>query len=508
MKKSPLLLCILDGWGVAQNKPNNAITQANPEFFNHLLQNYPTSLLHTSGKTVGLPAGQMGNSEVGHMTIGSGRILMQDLPKITKAFSNKSFFLNNDLFQNLISNHSNQESACHVIGLFSEGGVHSHSSHAVNIVRYLLSKNIRVLLHLICDGRDTKPTSILKDLKKLDEFKDNEKFSIASISGRYYAMDRDNRTERTQLAFDTIVQAKGKKFANAYSAISDLYSQSITDEFIPPMSHKLYEGFKNGDNVIFYNFRPDRMRQITNAIITQSPVKIRNKLVMTAYSKEISENCDVIFPKEEIQNTLGELISRNNLTQFRISETEKYPHVTYFFSGGREREFPGEKRMLIPSPKIETYDLKPEMSAYKITDKLLNSVGQHDFYLVNFANADMVGHTGNFAATKQAVKVIDECIKKLSETFVEQYDGTILITADHGNAEEMFDEKQPITSHTTNPVPFILISKKHNKANTLLKNGHLYDIAPTILKYLDIAIPKDMIGTNLINKFDEKIQGN
>lgn len=503
----PIILCVLDGWGISQEKKYNAIYEAQPEFYNYLLKNYPYSKLETSGEAVGLPKGQMGNSEVGHMTIGSGKIIKQDLLKISTNLEEENFFKQNIYLQNLINKLKSSHKTCHIIGLTSNGGVHSHIDHAIKITSYLLQQGIKVNFHMICDGRDTSPKSAINELSQLSIFLQNPNFTLATITGRYYAMDRDKRYDRSKLAYDAIISAKAQQFSDPFAVIQNSYDKGIYDEFIEPQIQQNYKGMEDGDGIIFFNFRPDRMRQIVSSILLEEfkefPIKKINFssiITMTDYSPEFSDKVNILFKKESIENPLGKILSTHKLTQLRIAETEKYPHITYFFDGGREEILAGEERILIPSPQVATYDLKPEMSAENITQELLNKAKDFDFILVNFANTDMVGHTGNYEATIKAVKTIDKNLQTLYEYVVNKLEGTILLTADHGNAETMFDKKnnQPLTSHTTNPVPFFVINKNLKKRKIGLIDGCLYDIAPTILEIFKIAKPMEMIGKSLI----------
>ena len=494
-----VVLCILDGWGLGDASPDNAITNANPIFFNHLLETYPTSKLYTSGEKVGLPEGQMGNSEVGHMTIGSGRIIEQDLLKINRLFESDQFFKKTQ-FLEYFDQFDKEKNVCHVVGLLSDGGVHSHINHIFSIVSFLNDHKIRSCLHVITDGRDTLPKSGIKFLNDLEtHINDKPYITIATISGRYYAMDRDKRQERTELAYDAIAYGNNKTFDNAEDAIILSYAEGLNDEFIIPQSSKNYSGVSAGDRIVFMNFRPDRMRQIVSSF-KGSDAKI---ITMTSYSQDISSFASVLIKEKVTTNTLSEVLSNQeySMSQLRIAETEKYAHVTFFFNAGIESPYPNEKRILINSPKVATYDLKPEMSAYELTDRLVSEIesAEYNFIVVNYANADMVGHTGNYQATIDAIRHIDKCLKKLSETILKK-NGILIITADHGNAEIMFDnvENSPYTSHTTNPVPFIVVSNDLTKGNCKLNDGTLADIAPTILALFDIKVPKEMTGTNLI----------
>lgn len=506
---SPIVLCVLDGWGEGEREPYNAIYAANPNFYNSLITNFPYSQLQTSGESVGLPKKQMGNSEVGHMTIGSGRIIQQDLLKITRELNNNQFLSKNNLINNLIAKLQNTTNTCHLVGLTSSGGVHSHINHAICIAKYFLKHNIKVNFHIICDGRDTSPKSALQELKEITPLTRDKNFSIATISGRYYAMDRDKRYERTEKYYDALINARGRGFSDPKFAIDSSYKDNITDEFILPHVSTEYYGAKNGDGIIFLNFRPDRMRQLVHAVADEDftlfptrKIQFAEVITLSKYSAEISKFSNSLFKKELIKNTLGEVLSKQGLKQLRIAETEKYPHVTYFFNGGIEKKFEREDRILIPSPRVATYDLKPEMSAQEVTRELNKAAKSYHFILVNFANTDMVGHTGNYEATIKSVEVVDDCLQKLYKNVVQKLQGTMIVTADHGNAEEMFtsETQEVITSHSLNPVPFIIVNERYRHHKPKIYDGTLADIAPTILYLLKIAKPADMTGKNLIKE--------
>lgn len=483
-----VVLCILDGWGLGEKNEYNAIHLGNTPNFDMLMKNHPNSKLTNNGEAVGLPNGQMGNSEVGHLTIGSGRVIYQDLPRISKAIESGEFE-HNKVIQNILSSNK----TTHIIGLISDGGVHSHINHIISLYKILSSKGIKVHVHAITDGRDVSPQSAKNYTKEL------EKNGIvpATLMGRFYAMDRDKRTERTQAAFDAIAFANGEQFTSINESIDSSYLNNINDEFIKPLVNSSYNGIQEGENIIITNFRADRVRQISDILINnKSSLKYNILSSMTEYSNELSENMDVIFTKEQPKNTLGEVISNNSLNQLRIAETEKYAHVTYFFNGGREAVFQREDRILVPSPKVATYDLMPEMSAYEVSQKLNDAIRskKYQFICVNFANPDMVGHSGNIEATVKAIESVDIClgdiIQSCSETKTD-----LLVTADHGNAEEMINKQtgEKLTSHTMNLVPFIYFGDKNIKLN----DGSLCDIAPTVLSILRIEVPADMTGKKL-----------
>ncbi len=494
----PILLCILDGFGISGSTKYNAIKQANTKFLDYLFKHYPNTELETSGEAVGLPAGQMGNSEVGHMTIGSGRIILQDLLKINRAVANNELAKHQYLLE-LIESHRNNIKAVHLLGLCSDGGVHSHINHLIYIAETLSQNNITVKLHLFLDGRDTPQTSAETYLKQIDNILDKN-ISIATIAGRFYAMDRDHRWERTSLAMDAIVSATGNKISNWPSYLRDQYQNNIFDEFIVPAILPGYAGVEDGDSLIFINFRSDRIIQLANKLL-DTEIDFTHKIGMTSYSSELDKKLVSLFAEEKITNNLAEILSLNNKTQFRIAETEKYAHITFFFNGGREESFLGEDRMLEPSPKIATYDLKPEMSAYEVTNKLEEAIqsDKYDFILVNYANGDMVGHSGKMDAAIKAIETLDKCLEKLYKE-ISKKNGMLIIAADHGNVECMFDEekKMPHTFHTLNPVPILFVANDLFDQKIQLIKGNLTDIAPTILKLMKLQKPKEMTGKEII----------
>jgi len=507
-RPKPIVLCILDGWGTGEDAPDNAISQANTPNFDRFLRECPNSLLETSGLSVGLPEGQMGNSEVGHMAIGSGRVILQDLPRIDRAIKDGSLEKNPELIQ-FTEKLKNTGGSCHLLGLCSDGGVHAHINHIIALARMVAAAGIKVFIHAITDGRDTPPESALSFLEKLEsDIQGNDLIKIATVIGRYYAMDRDKRWDRVELAYNAIVSGQGQHKPTWETAIKDSYKTGKTDEFIAPAIIGQYVGAKDGDGVIMANFRADRAREIMEALTDPKftgfqrtkTINFKARLGMVGYSEKLDKLMPALFRPEKIENILPEIISAAVLKQLRIAETEKYAHVTFFFSGGREQEFPGEERILIPSPKVATYDLQPEMSAPEVSEKLVAAIdsGKFDFIVCNFANADMVGHSGNFAATKKAIETIDKALGKIA-TALDKTGGTMLITADHGNAEQMHDEENHSyhTQHTLNPVPFIIYGL-HRKIS--LKNGSLPDIAPTILEIMGLPKPKEMTGTSLIDQ--------
>lgn len=496
--KKPTLLCILDGFGIGDdNNPNNAIAKANTPNLDRILQEYPHSSLKTSGLDVGLPDGQIGNSEVGHMTIGSGRIIFQDLPRINNAIKDGDF-AKNDKLQNLINNFKNSDKTCHLAGLFSDGGVHAHIDHIVFLANFLSENGVKVVIHAFLDGRDVAQKSAEK------YFAENRNLNIATIAGRYWAMDRDNKWDRIEPAVKAIILGQGDKFSSPLEALEKSYQEEITDEFVKPQVNENYQGVKKGDALIFCNFRADRARQISSALIDENFQEFEieknlfeTKISFTSYSENLSQIYQVLFEAPKVKNSLPEILAKNNLSQLRIAETEKYAHVTFFFSAGKEQEFNDEKRILVPSPNVKTYDLQPEMSAREVGEKLRNELKNFDFIVVNYANPDMVGHSGALKAAITAVEKIDEELGLLEKEIL-ALDGKMLITADHGNIEEMLDAKgNPHTAHTTNEVPFILIGQ--NVKNCTIKKGRLSDIAPTILNLMGLEKPSEMDGENLIS---------
>ncbi|WP_374164610.1 2,3-bisphosphoglycerate-independent phosphoglycerate mutase [Arcticibacter sp. MXS-1] len=506
METKKLALIILDGWGYGKADQSNAILAANTPFFNHLVTTYPNSRLEASGMAVGLPDGQMGNSEVGHMNLGAGRVVYQELGRIHKAVDDGEL-LTNPVLQEAFAYAKAQNKKVHFIGLLSDGGVHSHIKHVFGLCDAAKSAGLsNVFVHAFLDGRDTDPNGGVGYVQALEKHLENSPVQIASLIGRYYAMDRDNRWERVKQAYDLMVHGIGKPAKQLTTAIEDSYKDGVTDEFLKPVV-KVNEGgtpvatIESGDVVICFNFRTDRGREITVALTQKAfpeyhlePLSL-HYVTMTTYD-ETFKGVKVVFTKEDLTDTIGEVLGRNGKTQVRIAETEKYPHVTFFFSGGREKEFEGEKRILIPSPKVATYDLKPEMSAEGIRDAICEELPENkpDFVCLNFANPDMVGHTGVFEAVVKAVETVDGCLKKVVETGLE-IGYSFIILADHGNADFMINgDGSPNTAHTTNLVPCILIDKDHKA----IKDGKLGDIAPTVLKILGVPIPEKMTGNVLV----------
>ncbi len=497
----PVILTILDGYGLRDNPHGNAVKLANNKVFNMLWDKYPHTTLEASGEKVGLPKGQMGNSEVGHMNIGAGRIVYQPLELINKSIADKDFFENEKLL-NVLSHTQQNNSKLHIMGLISDGGVHSHINHLMALLDLCKQKNIEKLyLHLFTDGRDVLPQSAYEYIKQVeDKLKELGIGQIATIGGRYYAMDRDNNYDRLKKGYDAIVHAKGVESSSIKDYIATSYEQGIIDEFFEPAVFAKEGNIEDNDGVIVFNYRKDRLREILTAITNPNfnemeVVRFKNLPVVTMMPVVDSVIAEYAFDDPKLTNILGEYVESLGKSQLRIAETEKYAHVTFFFDGGKEVDYKNEKKILIPSPKVATYDLKPEMSAYKVTDELLNELGNYDLVILNFANGDMVGHTGVLEAAIKAVESVDECLGKIYDK-VEELGGIMVVTADHGNCEEMLDENNNIlTAHTTNPVPFIV-----TKENISLIPGKLGDIAPTILELMQLEKPVEMTGVSLIKK--------
>ncbi len=496
----------MDGWGLGKVYNSDAIQHAKTPFVSSLYNKYPNTTLITCGEAVGLPEGQMGNSEVGHLNLGAGRVVYQELQRINVAIR-EGIFQQNEHLLNALNYAKENKKPLHLIGLVSDGGVHSHIKHLEAICNVCAQKGLsEVYIHAFTDGRDTDPKSGLGFIKELQQSINNSTGKIATVSGRYYAMDRDKRWERVKLAYDAIVKGEGVKATDAIAAVEQSYANNVTDEFIKPTvilneAQQPLATIKDGDAVICFNFRTDRCREITMALTQQEfPEQQMHPLqlyyvTMTEYDKTF-KNVHIIFENDNLNNTLGEIVEQNNLKQIRIAETEKYPHVTFFFSGGREAPFHGESRILINSPKVATYDLKPEMSAYEVTEKLLPEIENEtaDFICLNFANADMVGHTGVWEAVIKAVETVDTCVEKVITAALEHGYTTFLL-ADHGNADyEINEDGSPNTQHSLNPVPFFIIN---NEFRGEVKPGKLGDIAPTILTFMDLPIPKEMTGNIL-----------
>ena len=522
-------LVILDGFGYSPKKEGNAIALANTPFWDYLWSTYPKGLLKASGEAVGLPEGQMGNSEVGHMNIGAGRIVWQDIVRITKAIESGEIE-NNPVLNKAFKTAKEKGVKLHFIGLLSDGGVHSHIKHLFGLLELAKKRGLeKVCVHPILDGRDTPPKSAEIYLKQLiEKLKELGIGSIGTMGGRYYYMDRDKRWNRTEKAYNAMVLGEGYRCTDPIKALHDAYNRGETDEFVKPYVINPECLIEDGDVVFFFNFRADRMRQIVSAVGLEDFKGFERKKVvkpsyvatMTLYDETFP--FDVAFPPQELKNVLGEVISKLGYKQLRIAETEKYAHVTYFFNGGREEPFPGEDRILVPSPKVATYDLKPEMSAPEVTEKVVERIksGEYKLIVLNYANPDMVGHTGNLEATIKAIETIDKCLKQVVKTTLEM-EGVCVITADHGNAEQMIDPETggPWTAHTTNPVPFVVVKgtcgsykvKRRTKKDVELPEefagipvvGILGDIAPTILHILGEEIPPEMTGDVIVEgKFD------
>ncbi len=500
------ILIILDGWGIGNKKKSDAIFNGETPYIDSLTSNYPHSHLITCGEEVGLPHGQMGNSEVGHLNIGAGRVMYQDFVKINRAIADNSI-AQMPVLKAAFEYARDNNKAVHFLGLISDGGVHSHVSHLQKLCD--LSAEYapdRTYIHAITDGRDVDPKSGLNYILDLQKHLENSNGKIASLIGRYYTMDRDKRWERIKLGYDLMVKGIGTPCTDLPNAIQESYNQDITDEFIKPLVMVNPDGsplatIQADDVVICFNFRTDRLRQITTVLTQQDMPEYEMNTIplhyvtLTLYDKNF-KGINVVYGKENLDNTLGEVLEKHGLKQLRIAETEKYAHVTFFFSGGREKEFNGETRILVNSPKVATYDLQPEMSAYEVADALVVELNKqiHDFIVLNFANGDMVGHTGDYQAILKAVKAVDENVKRVTET-AKSNGYTVLIIADHGNADYAVNDDGSInTAHSLNPVPCILVSDEYKA----IKNGILADVAPTLLKIMGIEIPKDMTGTSLI----------
>ncbi len=503
-RNTPLVLCILDGWGLAPPSPYNAIAQAPTPHWDRLVATCPMATLSTSGLDVGLPDGQMGNSEVGHMTIGSGRVIYQSLPRIDAAVANGSL-ASHPILQSALAQAHRTGKAVHLVGLLSPGGVHSHQNHLVALAETVATAQVPCHVHAILDGRDTPPQSAETYLKQvLPQLSQHPLLSIASISGRYYAMDRDKRWERIEKAYRAIVQAEAPRQPDALTALQQAYASQQTDEFVTPTVLADYTGVQEGDILLLANFRADRVRQLATALLdpaftafTRPGLPFAQALGMVEYSSQLNRFVQTLFPPEQPEHTLGEVVSAHGGRQLRIAETEKYAHVTFFFNGGREEPFSGEDRILIPSPAVATYDLQPEMAAPAVTDALIQTLqaGHTQLLVVNYANTDMVGHSGNLAATLEAVAAVDTCLGRLLHA-VDAAGGSLLITADHGNAECMHDADthQPHTAHTTLPVPFLIYGAAANALPHALGQGTLADIAPTCLSLMGLPIPASMQG--------------
>ncbi len=503
----PVVLCILDGWGHRDDPTDNAIALADTPTWDRLMASAPRALLQTSGLAVGLPDGQMGNSEVGHMNLGAGRVVMQDLPRIDQAVADGSLAAN-PLLADALGKVKAAGGTLHILGLMSPGGVHSHQDHLAALARIAARAGVRVAVHAFLDGRDTPPSSAREFVAKFEDDIAGTGARIVTVSGRYYAMDRDKRWDRVQLAFDAMALAQGPHAADAATAIQASYDAGKTDEFVLPVVIGDYQGMKDGDGLLMGNFRADRAREILHTLVDPAfdgfararVPAFSARLGLTEYSKDLNAFLEVLFPAETLSNLLGEVVCKAGKTQLRIAETEKYAHVTFFFNGGREQVYDGEDRILVPSPKVATYDLQPEMSAPEVTDRLVEAIGsgKYDLIVVNYANGDMVGHTGVLEAAMKAAHTVDGCLARL-EAAVTAAGGVMLVTADHGNAEMMTDpdSHEPYTAHTTGPVDVVLVNPPAGV--NALADGRLADVAPTLLALLGLPQPAEMTGRCLLS---------
>ena len=503
-RRRPVMLVILDGWGWREDTADNAIRQAKTPSFDRLWQTGPHGFLRTSGKDVGLPDGQMGNSEVGHLNIGAGRVVTQDLPRIGAAIASGEI-ARAPALTGLIEKLKASGGACHLLGLVSPGGVHSHQDHAVALAKILGEAGVPVLVHAFTDGRDTPPQSAADDIERLIAALPKS-VAIASVCGRYFAMDRDKRWDRVEKAYNAIVEATGPRFADAPAVIADAYADKKFDEFIVPAAVGDYRGMKDGDGVLCFNFRADRVREILSAMLDpgfsgfarRRVVRFAAAVGMAQYSDTLDKLMGTIFPPQALKNILGEVVADAGRTQLRMAETEKYPHVTYFLNGGREEPYSGEDRIMVPSPKVATYDLQPEMSAPELTDKAVAAInsGKYDLIVLNYANPDMVGHTGSLPAAIKAVETVDAGLGRIADA-IHKSGGALLVTADHGNCEMMRDPQTggAHTAHTTNPVPLLLVGARNRALNA---EGRLADIAPTLLELMELPKPSEMTGASLL----------
>ena len=512
VRTGPVVLCILDGWGHRVETTDNAIAQADTPQWNQMLRDNPHSLIRTSGLDVGLPDGQMGNSEVGHMNLGGGRVVMQDLPRINQCIAENRLGEIAELSQ-LVAKLKASGGACHLLGLLSPGGIHSHQSHIAALAAEIARHGIPVKAHLILDGRDTPPKSALEYVEKFigDSGADaeNSMVKIATVSGRFFTMDRDKRWDRVAPAYDLLVDGNGEAAPDARSAIEAAYSRGETDEFVKPTAISGYDGMANGDGLLMANFRADRAREILDALCDPDfdgfprprIVSFSERCGMTEYSQNLNRFLTTLFPARQVHNTLGELAAESGLRQLRLAETEKYAHVTFFFNGGEEKQFTNEVRCLIPSPDVKTYDLQPEMSAQAVTDKLVAAISQtddpFDLIIVNYANPDMVGHTGVMDAAIKAAETIDHCLRQVCAA-IDNAGAILMVTADHGNLEMLYDAAsgQPHTAHTTDLVPLVLYGDAVRELE--LADGRLADIAPSLLTFLGLAQPDEMTGQSLV----------
>ena len=505
----PAVLCVLDGWGCRSERDHNAIAAARTPNFDAMWNSCPRARLATSGRAVGLPEGQMGNSEVGHTNIGAGRLVMQDLPRIDEAVENGTL-KDAAAFRDLVTAAKAANRTVHLMGLVSPGGVHSHQNHITALARALADEGLTVNVHAFLDGRDTPPRSALGYVQAfLDSVADKSGVRIATVSGRYYAMDRDKRWERIAKAYEAIVAAAGERHRDPKTAIESSYASGVNDEFVVPCVIGDYAGAADGDALLFGNFRPDRAREISTALLdpdfsgfarTRRP-SFCFAAGLTEYSEPLKRFMRAMFPPQDVSETIGEVFAERGLRQLRIAETEKYAHVTFFMNGGRETQFPGEDRILVPSPQVATYDLKPEMSAFEVTDKLVEAIesGKYDLIICNYANPDMVGHTGIMEAAVRAVETIDQCLGRLWDA-VKKAGGILLLTADHGNVEQMQDPQtgEPHTAHTLLNVPVIAVNAEVLGRAVKLTDGRLADVSPTLLDLVGIPKPAQMTGNSLI----------
>jgi 2,3-bisphosphoglycerate-independent phosphoglycerate mutase len=497
------MLVILDGFGWRDEAADNAVRQARKPNFDRLWQSCPHAFLHTSGADVGLPEGQMGNSEVGHLNIGAGRVVMQELPRISQAARDGSLARAPALTE-LVGKLKASGGRCHLLGLMSPGGVHSHQDHAVALADILRGAGVPTVVHAFTDGRDTPPRSAADDLARLVATLPPHT-TIGTVIGRYYAMDRDKRWDRVAKAYAALADGEGARFCDAVSAVRDAYAHDVTDEFVVPAVIGDYDGMQNGDGILCFNFRADRVREILGALLEpkfdglprRRVIRFAAAAGMTRYSDELAPHLGVLFPPQTLDHILGEVVAEAGRAQLRAAETEKYPHVTYFLNGGQETTFPNEERVLVPSPKVATYDLQPEMSAPELTDKVVTAIDskKYDLIVLNYANPDMVGHTGSLAAATRAVETVDASLGRIAAA-VHRQGGALLVTADHGNCELMRDPETggPHTAHTTNPVPVLLMGG----GATALKDGRLADVAPTLLALMGLRQPREMTGHSLI----------
>jgi 2,3-bisphosphoglycerate-independent phosphoglycerate mutase len=510
----PAVLCILDGWGHRTDPSYNAILDARTPNYDRLIATCPQSLIDASESFVGLPKGQMGNSEVGHMNLGAGRVAVPELPRIDNAIEDGSF-AKHPILAELVATLKKSGGACHLLGLASPGGVHSHQDHLVFLANHIAGAGVPVWIHAFLDGRDMPPRSALDCLKQIEAgLKKDLPITFATVAGRYYPMDRDKRWERVTLGYEAIVDAKGESAKTAKEAVDKGYAAGQDDEFVKPTVIDGYKGMKDGDGLLMFNFRGDRARQILTALLDprfdgfnrSRVVKFAMAVGMVDYSAALNPFLKTLFPPATIKMGLGETVSKAGLKQLRIAETEKYAHVTFFFNGGEERVFNGEERILVPSPKVATYDLKPEMSAPEVTDKLIEAIGsgKFDLIVVNYANSDMVGHTGNLDAAIKAIEALDAALGRLMDA-VKKAGGVLFVTADHGNAEQMYDETthQKHTQHTLNRVPALLFGAPADIRS--LSDGKLADVAPTMLALMGVAQPKEMTGHSLLSEMSRPV---